>query len=194
MKLPMMRVVLLGLACAFLSCGYAAASAPDLSEVEAFDAYRVYYAGPEVNGIPLEGAGKSREDEIPRLGERSAIWDLSYGTCTPPPDGGCSLPIDVQNWSTCHRWAAMYSYKLHFFKFRGARAAWVPTAGGLEIYTGRTTVVIFGYTRRLIMAAARQLRAVGQTEPPSLLPPPAPGTMQGKLHCQRAWEEEGFPT
>jgi len=190
----MIRAASLGLLCAFLSCGYAAASAPSLGEVEAFDAYRVFYAGPEVNGNPLEHVNKSREDEIPRLGERSAIWDFPYGTCTPPPDGGCSLPIDVQNWSTCHRNPAQYSYKLHYFKFRGTRAAWVPTAGGLEIYTGRTTVVIYGYTRSLIMAAARQLRAVGQTEAPSLLPPPAPGTMRGKLHCQRAWEEEGFPT
>jgi hypothetical protein len=190
-----MRVILLGLACTLLSCGYAAASAPSLGEVEAFDAYRVYYAGPEVSGLPLEGVTKMGEKEVPRLGERSARWDFGYGDCTPPPrEGGCGLPVSVQNWSTCLRNPAMYSYKLHFFKFRGTRAAWVPTAGGLEIYTGRTTVVIFGHTRSLIMTAARQLGAVGQPEAPSLLPPPAPGSMRGKLHCQRDWEEEGFPS
>jgi hypothetical protein len=178
-------ITCLSFLCGLVFCSYAAAEAPDLSEVEAFDAYRVYYAGTEVSGIPLESINESRENEIARLGERSAIWDFGYGDCTPPPDGGCSLPIDVQNWSTCHRWPAMYSYKLHFFNFRGTKAAWVPTAGGLEIYTGRTTVVIFAYSRSFTMAAARQLYRVGQAEPPALLPPPARGSLRGKLPCQR---------
>jgi hypothetical protein len=179
------RTACLILVCSLAFCGYAAADAPSLDEVEAFHAYHVYYAGAEVSGIPLESIDESGEKEIPRLGERSAVWDFGYGDCTPPPDGGCSLPIDVQNWSTCHRWPAMYSYKLHFFNFRGTKAAWVPTAGGLEIYTGRTTVVIFAYSRSLTMAAARQLRRVGQTQAPARLGPPAHGSLGGKLPCQR---------
>ena len=183
----------MALACAVLTCAHAAAAAPSFGEVEAFDAYRVYHAGPEVSGLLLEGISESGEREVPRLGDRSARWDFGYGDCTPPPsEGGCNLPLDVQNWSTCLRYPRMYSYRLHIFRFRGTRAAWVPTAGGLEIYTGRTTVVIFGYTRSLIMAAARQLREVGRQEAPALLPPPARGSMRGKLHCQQDRRQEGF--
>lgn len=176
-----MRVVSLSLVCAFLSCSYAAADAPSLNEVEKFGDYRVYYAGAEVGGFPLEVVD---ENEARRKGHRSSTWYFGYGDCTPPPDGGCGLPVSIQNWSTCARWAGIYPGRPHLFSFRGAKAAWVPTAGSLEIYTGRTTVVIFAWSRGLAKAAARQLRSVHQAQPLLLLPPPAPGSLRGNLPCQ----------
>jgi hypothetical protein len=154
-----------------------------LSEVQAFDAYHVYYAGFEVAGLPLEQVIKS---EVRKQGKRSSNWDLIYGDCTPPPtgEGGCGLPLDIQNWSTCLRWAAAYPGKPHLFDFRGAKAAWVPTAGSLEIYTGRTTVVIFARTPFVAKSAARLMRDVNQVQAPSHLPPPFPGSLYGKLPCQ----------
>jgi hypothetical protein len=55
----------------------------------------------------------------------------------------------------------------------------------MEIFTGRTTIVVFGNEKALIKSAARELREVHQTEAASRLPPPAPGSLEGKLPCQR---------
>src|SRR3954451_24054733 len=100
----MIRAASLGLVCALLSCGYAAA-APSLGGVQGFSDYRVYFASAEVEGYPLETVTKS---EARRKGRRDAIWTFGYGDCTPEPDSGCALPISIQNWSTCQRWAGIY--------------------------------------------------------------------------------------
>jgi hypothetical protein len=55
----------------------------------------------------------------------------------------------------------------------------------VEIFTGRTTVVIFATHENVARSTARQLRNVRQAQPPSLLPPPVPGSLRGKLPCQR---------
>jgi len=175
------RLSCLSLLCGLAFCSYAAAEVPRLSEVEKFKDYRVYYAGSEVGGYPLETV---TESEARRKGRRDAIWDFGYGDCTPAPDSGCSLPISIQNWSTCQRWAGIYPGKPRLFSFHGAKAAWVPTAGSLEVYTGRTTVVIFAWSRGLSESAARQLRTVHQEQSPSRLRPPVPGSLRGNLPCQ----------
>ncbi len=54
----------------------------------------------------------------------------------------------------------------------------------MEIFTGRTTVVIFGNGRSVTQAAARQLRNIHQDRAPSRLPPPVPGSLDEKLPCQ----------
>ncbi len=54
----------------------------------------------------------------------------------------------------------------------------------MEIFTGRTTVVIFGNGGSVTKAAARQLRNVHQNHAPSRLPAPAPGSLEEKLPCQ----------
>jgi hypothetical protein len=177
----MIRAVSLGLACAFLSLSAAVAQAPSLGEVKGFEEYRVYFAGSEVGGYPLESVDKS---EARRKGHRSAIWNFGYGDCTPAPDSGCGLPVTVQNWSACQRWAGIYPGKPRLFAFHGAKAAWVPTAGSLEIYSGRTTVVIFAHSRDLAKAAARKLREVHQAEAPKRLRAPARGSLRGNLPCQ----------
>lgn len=174
------------LLCGLVFCGYAAAETPSLSEVEAFDGFHVYYAGEEVAGLPLTSI--SEHPPVRDGDERSSFWNFGYGDCTPPPDGGCPVPIAVQSWSTCYRWFNMSHRKRkpHLANLRGAKASGI---GGreLEIFTGRSTVVIFAYSNSLAMAAARQLRKVGQTETPALLPPPVPGSLGGKLPCQRPW-------
>jgi hypothetical protein len=55
----------------------------------------------------------------------------------------------------------------------------------MEIFTGRTTIVVFGNERSLIKVAARELREVHRNQAASRLPPPAPGSLEGKLPCQR---------
>jgi hypothetical protein len=175
------RVACLGFLCGLILCSCAAAATSSLSEVEKFDAYRVYYPGETVAGVPLEEV----EKEDRRGNERLTGWSFSYGSCAlPEGEGGCSSPLQIQNYNTCRRWADAYPGKPRLFNFRGAKAAWVPTAGSLEIYTGRTTVVIFANHQSIAMLAARLMRNVRQAQP-SRLPRPAPGSLWGKLTCQR---------
>ena len=76
------------------------------------------------------------------------------------------------------------------YEFRGAKA----TGGGghyayevspMQIFTGRTTIIVFGSKKALIKAAARELREVHQAQAASRLSPPAPGSLEGQLPCQR---------
>jgi hypothetical protein len=153
--------------------------------VKKFDAYRIYYAGQEVAGLPLEGI----EGEEWQKPQRLVGWTFYYGDCDPPgglfAEGGCELPLQIQNYSTCRRWASLLSRKSERTSFRGATAT--GTGNGIErpieLFTGTTTVVIFAGERRVARSAARQLRNVRQTQP-SPLPPPVPGSLWGKLPCQ----------
>jgi hypothetical protein len=172
----------LALTCALLLCSPAAA-APGFSEVEAFHAYPLYYTGMEMDGLRLEAISKHEQVPDPR----STFWTFSYGTCEPPGAGSCDALLQVQSWSTCFRWAAGLHRKRELFNLRGTKAAGGsgrPERQPLEIFTGRTTVVLFSQTRSLAIAAARQLRTLSATEPPPLLPPPAPESLWGKLPCQ----------
>ncbi|HWM63909.1 MAG TPA: hypothetical protein VNP96_07975 [Solirubrobacterales bacterium] len=170
----------LSLACGFLFCGWAAAAAPSLSEVREFDGYRVYYAGDEVAGVPLEEVEKAEWPE----NRRFTGWNFYYGDCAlPAGEGGCSPPLQIQNYNTCRRWADAYPGKPRLFNFRGAKAAWVSSADSLEIYTGHTTVVIFANRKSVAKRAASLIRGIRHAQS-SLLPPPTPDSLWGKLPCQ----------
>ena len=166
--------------------GCAAAKAPSLDEAKRFDSYSVYYAGGEVAaskdavGFPLEKASGSGPDQ------RSSTWAFIYGDCDPPTgDRGCAPPLQIQNFSTCARWAGGVNQGKPLYGFRGAKAR--GTGRGLsnpiEIFTGTTTVVIFAPRPALAKAAASALRNVRNARP-SPFPPPAPGSLSGKLPCQ----------
>lgn len=170
-----------------------------MREARKFNPYRLYYAGEKVNGLQLTGISDARAG-------RWTYWDFNHGTCELPSglfaDGGCSLPLSIQNWSTCDRWANLFARSRNshglldprkakaapnrrLFDFRGAKATGGEGGSELEIFTGRTTVVIFAHKRDVAESAARQLRDVRQGRMRWLLPPPAPGSLQGKLPCQR---------
>lgn len=89
-----------------------------MDEVKKFDPYRVYYAGENVNGLPFTGISEAKAG-------RWIYWNFSYGDCELPSGffakGGCSLPLSIQNWSTCYRWAGQLHRKLRLFDFRGRR-------------------------------------------------------------------------
>jgi hypothetical protein len=182
---PVCLVVLWGL----VACGYAATTAPDLGEVEAFDAFPVYFAGEEVAGLPLEDVvGEDWREP------RAQTWSFIYGDCDlPPGEGGCSTPLQIQSQSTCKRWAAAPSQGHRLYDFKGAKAR---GGGGryeispMEIFTGRATVVVWGDEKALVKAAARALREVGASEPQQRLRAPVPGSLGGKLPCQK---KPGYP-
>ena len=179
------RVACLGLLCGFIlsGCGTDGDGTPSLSDVKEFDAYSVYYAGMEVAGLPLEDI----EEEAWKGDGRSIGWNFYYGDCDPPSglfaEGGCQPPLQIQNYSSCRRWAGLFSGKSDMFDFRGTKAA-RERGRGFEVFTGHTTVVIYGTRGRFVKSAARQMRDVRQVDRPSL-PPPAPGTLWGDLPCQR---------
>ncbi len=179
------RVAWLGLLCGVILCGCGGNDGPgleSLSEAKEFDSF-VYYAGEEVAGLPLEGIEEGKG--------QPPSWYFYYGDCDPPgglfAEGGCELPLQIHNYSTCRRWADLLHLEHDIFDFRGAKAAGSGRGieNPVEIFTGRTTVVIFATHGNVAKSAARELRDVRQTRPPSLLPPPAPGSLHGELPCQR---------
>jgi hypothetical protein len=203
------RIACLGFLCGIIVCGCGAGAnfAPTTSkssrdakmqEAKGFDAFRIYYAGEKVAGLLLMGISEASH------GRFGNDWNFSYGNCELPSglfaEGGCSLPLSVQNWSTCARWANMFTRSRdphglfdlrrakaapnrRLFDFRGAKATRGEGGSELEIFTGRTTVVIWVHRRNVANSAAQQLRDVRQARP-APLPPPVSGALQGKLPCQ----------
>jgi hypothetical protein len=183
------RVCFVALLCAvvpLLGCGDSpAAGGISLDTVKEFHDYPVYYAGGEVAGHPLESIDE--EDAWGRNGKTGRTgFTFYYGDCDPPDglfaEGGCAPPVQIQNYSICDRNLGMYRGKQKVRDVRGAKGA--TNGGGLEIFTGRTTVVIFAIDEpSLVGPAIRRLRRVGKDAPPSRLPPPVPGGVWGKLPC-----------
>lgn len=171
---PIVQMALLSLLCGLTLWGCSAdgAPAPDLGEVNEFDAYRVYYAGEEVAGLPLEEIlGEEWKKD-----EKAIRWTFIYGDCDPPDgpsaDGGCAPPLQIQNHSTCLRGTGKTLEESGTFDFRGTKAS-LRRGRGFEVFTGRTTVVISGTRGDIVETAARQLRNVRRADEPALLPPPA---------------------
>lgn len=162
--------------------------APSLKEVRKFKGYPVFYAGEEVLGQPITEEIGGQEQVKPR----EQVWFFIYGDCELPSEGegGCA-PFQIHNYSTCARWASSFDQApiglnrgAPLRPFRGARARFAPAEHSVEIFTGRTTITIGGGPDpKMLKAALRQLREIHQAEP-SRLPPPAPGSLSGKLPCQ----------
>jgi hypothetical protein len=169
---------------AFIFSGCGAEGPPTLSEVRGFHAFHVYYVGAEIEGQELGSFGMGEIRNHPH----SESWVFIYGHCDPPPtgEGGCPPPLQIHNDNVCSRWAGLFNQQLPLYDFRGAKAR--GGGGGIEnsmeIFTGHTTVTIGTEEPKLAAAAARQLRDVREGRP-TRLPPPAPGSLQGQLPCQR---------
>jgi hypothetical protein len=149
-----------------------------LEGAKAFKPYRPHWGGENAAGMKL--------DSIYRGNRASGDWSFFYGECVPYPDGEggtiCSPPVEVQNWNICKRWP---KEQWRLMKLRGARAIWRWAIGGLEVYTGRTTIVIFAAGRRVALNVAAALRSVRASGPVGRLTPPARGALHGDLGCQQ---------
>jgi hypothetical protein len=173
---------------ALVGCAKDAENAPGLKEVKEFKGYPVYYAGEEVLGRRITELIGGEEEGNPQ----EQVWFFIYGDCEIPPgrDGGCA-PFQIHNYSTCSRWASQLEQapiglnrRAPLRPFRGAKARYKRAEQSIEIFTGRTTITIgSGPDPKMLKTALRQLREVHQAEP-SRLPPPAPGSLSGKLPCQ----------
>jgi hypothetical protein len=154
-------------------------------EASRFQDFPVFYSGREVAGDDLSAVFRNeleyRSDQVSVL--------FTYGKCEiEGSDEGCAPPIEIANEPACMRNFALYgdSAVAAPTRIRGAPASFFEGGSRLEIQTGETTIVIFGYTKRDVLAVAKTLRGVNvdvATEEP--LPPPAPGAVEGKLPCRR---------
>jgi hypothetical protein len=177
--------------------GSAFAGVAGFGAAKSFHKFPVYWAGSKVAGIPLESINH---------GPRG--FTFFYGSCelrgTDHPS--CAPPMQIQVDSTCDRWADELNRPQDLVPLRGAKAHWhpgIPLEGGgedeggpLEIFTGRETITIFvepyelkhGYglndPEKVAFEAADALRTVHQSGPKPMAPP-VPGSLEGKLACQK---------
>jgi hypothetical protein len=147
-----------------------------------FREYRVFWLGERFRSHDLTHASR---------GERKdrAYFEFIYGDCDPGPDSGCAPPYQVQVYSACSRNLASYGGPRPERRkpIRGAAVYEFsdgPSFDMLEVYTGRTTVVVFAPTAAKARRVVRHLEGinvdVGRDDP---LGPPARGAVQGKVRC-----------
>ena len=115
--------------------------------------FPAYWVGPSFDGLPLTSVLRNCG------GPRVNSVDYVYGTCD-ASRGGCSAPVDIQNWPPELRNRRMYSEGPGLFQIRGTDTFvdGVPAfrVGGhqLEIYHPKVTVVIFANRDRVDRIAA----------------------------------------
>jgi hypothetical protein len=132
-----------------------------LEQARAFDEFPLYFAGDEVDGLPLTA--------VLRRDDGADYVSFVYGDCTPSSDGGCAPPAEVQVWPGGRRNADSYGNgpgapQLEQTRIRGRPAAWVDGGAQLEIYAEGSTIVVFAHTRERALAVANALRCVRRRE------------------------------
>lgn len=162
-----------------------------VAQATEFREFPVFYAGESANGHPLTAVS---HDPLGSMRKNQFSVGFLYGSCEASggfDGGGCSLPVSISNEPACSRNLAMYGQGFggpvpHPEQIRGARGSFFEGGSRLELQTGTTTVVIFGYSKSEVLSVARSLRGVNvpvsQTE---ALPPPAPGALKGNVPCPR---------
>ncbi len=165
-----------------------------------------YYLGDSFEDLPLSATDRRCYLPDPNYPDDPGSNDVSYfyGTCTPPPDGGCTPPLEVQTWPACERYRDMYMLDPYGtplpridLTVQGVPASLFEDGYRLEIYTGGSTVVIFGDDSAQIMRAGNaiqeapgipSLKSLLEEEPrpqaqSTTLEPPTEGALDGTLAC-----------
>ncbi len=161
--------------------------------------FAAYSLGRSFNGLPLMAI--LRRCDLPQASQPTRANYLSYiyGDCVSGSDQGCQPPLEVQTWPACERSLASYaSNEIPSLdppaNDSAARVAVFDGGNRTEVYTDRSTVVIFGTDPGEVKAAAASLipnppnlapnTAVASSgQAPSSLPAPAPGSLTGTLSC-----------
>jgi hypothetical protein len=157
----------------------------------------------EFRDFPLFDVGKSfrgldrtaivRFLQAPSDSRVTPNWvSFIYGTCAPSgSESSCAPPLAIQIWPACERNPSVYSPEIRA-SAKQVLVHGVPALdfsavedARLELYTGRSTVVIFGQSHDAVLEAANLLRPAGsaQTVKIPTLPPPAAGALDGRLGC-----------
>jgi hypothetical protein len=173
----------LALVLAVVCAANALGGTSSLNAAKGFHKYPVYWAGTEVAGLKFEGVNHGRGGGFTFLYGNCELSGFDHPSCAPP--------IEIQQVSTCDRWASELNKVGDLVNFRGAKAK--PGLAPLEIFTGRSTIVLFVEPTGPVHSAdpekfgrtiARALRTVHQSHPMPMAPP-AKGSLTGQLPCQK---------
>lgn len=118
----------------------------------------------------------------PRIGQRllSDVYDglLLYEECAARLARNCGPLPQLQGYSICERYPGLYGatdeqYRpSHVWRRRGAIIAAWPTSGGFDIYTGTTTIAVFGMPLRRVEQLVDHLRPLAAKRARGKLPTP----------------------
>jgi hypothetical protein len=124
-----------------------------------------YWLGPYFAGLRLTYTSSGSPDKT-----------FAYGDCEQPPgEGGCSVPAQVQNTSSCARNPiGLDSIPYRVFLVRGGGLAAEYERTWVDVGTGSRTVPVFTNEFELMGAALRELHLQSQSAPEPLAPPVYP--------------------
>jgi hypothetical protein len=162
-----------------------------LDEAERFEEFPVYSVGSSFRGLPLNAVSRTKGNRPASDRARHDSLSFGYGTCDIPlwrgkADGGCGLPLDIQNWPACLRSINVTGPPNldELVTVRGVPAIFSGGYGQLGLTIGTTTVFLSGRGRAFLLEAARSLRGVNNAVASTgKLPPPAPGALDETLEC-----------
>lgn len=101
---------------------------------------------------------------------------FSYGDCElPQGEGGCSVPAQVQNFSSCERnpiGLDRLPYRVFLVRGGGLAAEYERT--GVDVGTGSRTVTVYTNEFELMGAALREIRPQSDSAPVPMSPPVYP--------------------
>jgi hypothetical protein len=179
--------------------------------------FSVYNVGQILSDLAMTEATRlcaPADPGAPELGRQDDVTYL-YGECSDlpgppsaPQEGGCLPPIEVQSSPLCQKHYNLYQNDLapwayELLEVKGVPAASFDEGRILEIYTGVTTVTVYGRDASLVRLFADSLKLalgvdvplIGQTilelsqasalQPVlATLPPPDPVTLQQTTPCE----------
>jgi hypothetical protein len=124
----------------------------------------LYWLGPYFAGMRL-----TSEPEEHRYAT------FAYGDCElPEGEGGCALPTQIQNWSSCARNPLRIDIvPYQVFSLRGGGIVSVYESSRAEVATGDRNAVVFAESE-LIGAALMRIHLQSQPGPETLAPPEYP--------------------
>jgi hypothetical protein len=159
-----------------------------IDQAKGFSGFALYDAGDSVAGFQLNAVEKTVDAE-----HGTTNITFLYGDCIPPQDasgryeGGCPPPVQVQVWNGCVRNPTVYggvgAPQGDHLIIRGVPALSFDNGSRVEMYTGRSTVVIFA-DPKFVPEVAAAIRGVTNSVPAELdLPAPAADVMNGTAKC-----------
>lgn len=156
-----------------------------IEEAKTFSNFTLYNAGNEVAGFQLNAIEKTVDAD-----HGTTRISFLYGDCIPPMDesghydGGCPLPVEVDVWNACVRNPTVYndpnSPQGERTILRGVPAQVFDNGSRLEMYTGKSAIVIYTDPKIMPLAVAA-IQGVTNNVPANVeLPYPAANVMEGK--------------
>ena len=185
-----------GFACA--SAAIATACAPGAAAKSLFvpcaprgaaPAFARYYLGDPFAGLPLSDSFyRCDRPHFPEPGPGAHFASYLYGDCNAEAEG-CALPYEVQSAPVCSRNLSSYSnidggpLSSRLTTVRGVPAADFGN-DRLELYTGTTTIIVFGNNPTRAAAALQTVPGVAPAiAPGDRLPAPTAGVLYGRIDC-----------